>query len=75
MIPFYIVCALWLVTLAAWQAREKQNARERMEILKLFRAHNLADYAAQERTTVVPRVTNFIQESMRKANADLVGDD
>lgn len=75
MIPFYVVCALWLVTLASWQVREQYNARERLEILKLFRANDLGDYAAQDRTTVVPRRRNFIQESMGKASADLLGDE
>lgn len=73
MIPYYVVSALWVATLVAWQIREKQNAKERLETLKLFRAQSLSDYTAAER----PRgsQTNFIQSSIQKAYSDMLGDD
>lgn len=73
MIAYYVVSALWLVTLGLWQFREHQNAKERMEMLKLFRAHSLSDYAAQAKES--PRQTNFIQSSIGNAYRDLLGDD
>lgn len=73
MIAFYVVSVLWLVTLAAWQYREKQNAKERMETLKLFRAHSLTEYSTAEK----PRggQTNFMQASINRAYHDADGDD
>lgn len=74
MIPFYVVSALWILTLAAWQVREKQQAAERMETLKLFRAQSLNDYAAAN-APAKPGQPNFIQTSIGRAYADMLGDD
>lgn len=73
MIPFYVVSVLWLLTVCAWVVSEKQNKVERMEILKLYRAHSLTDYTAQAKPT--PRSSNFIQQQIGKAYSDLLGDD
>lgn len=74
MIPFYIVCVLWLATLTAWQVRERHSAIERMEALKLYRAHSLTDYTAQDSKQAV-RTSNFIQKSMKQAYSHLGDDD
>lgn len=73
MIPFYVVCGLWLLTLVAWQVREKHNSRERMEALKLYRAQSLSDYTAQGKTFTGKQ--NFVQTSIERAYKDLYGEE
>lgn len=70
---FYIVVLCWMVTMTVWQYREKQNAVERMEMLKLFRAQSLSDYNAQK--SQLPQPSNFINRGMQKAYDHLLGDD
>lgn len=73
MIPFYVVSALWLVTLAAWMASEKKQSLERMEMLKLFKAHSLTDFNADDSK---PRQRNFIESSIKRAYSEMDdGDD
>lgn len=69
MIAFYIVTFCWMVTMTAWQVREAQHAKERMETLKLFRAHSLADFAAQV-TPEAKRQGNYLKSAIQRAYAD-----
>lgn len=74
MIPFYVVSGLWLVTLGAWMASDRKHASERVELIKLFKAHNLADYTAQEKE--MPKTSNYLKASIKRSyDADLLGDD
>lgn len=73
MTPFYVMCALWLVTLFAWMASEKKHSLERMEMFKLYKANSLTDYTVQEQPR--SRQTNYVQDSIKRAYADLLGDD
>lgn len=59
--------------MTAWQIRESQHAKERMEMLKLYRSQGLADYSAQSKPP--PRSSNFMQQSIGKAYDHLLGDD
>lgn len=75
MIGFYVMSACWMVTILFWQKREAHHGKERMEMLKLFRAHNLSDYSAQE--APVQRQGNFLQTQIKNAytNTHLLGHD
>lgn len=74
MIPlFYVLLACWMVTMFAWLNREKQHAKERMEMLKLFRAESLNHYTAAEAKT--PKKTNFMKDNISRAYEHLLGDD
>lgn len=69
MIPlFYVMLACWMVTMFAWLNRESQHAKERMEMLKLFKAHSLSDFASQQ--TEVKRQGNYLQSAIKRAYAD-----
>lgn len=74
MMPFYVVSVLWLLTGIAWQAREHAHAKERLEMLKLYRANTLTDYTAQATPAKAGR-PNFIQSSIKHAYAEMLGDD
>lgn len=62
----------WLVTMAAWQIREKEHAKERMETLKLFRAQSLSDYTSSAAKSAGTQ--NFVQAAMQRAYAERLGD-
>lgn len=74
MMPFYVVSGLWLVTLAAWVTSDKKHAMERLELIKLFKAHSLTDYTVQEQKA--PKTSNFLKSSIKRAyDTELMGDD
>lgn len=75
MAVFYGMLVCWIVTMFAWQYREKQHAVERLEMLKLYRAQSLTDYSSQSVPT--PSTQNFMKSSIKRAyeNHHLLGDD
>lgn len=74
MIPFYVVCVLWLATFGAWTLSERRHASERMELLKLFKAQSLTDFTVQTKETPKQQ-TNYLQTSITRAYANLRGED
>lgn len=74
MIAYAAFGLVWLATFSAWQFREQQHAKERMEMLKLYRSQSLSEYTDQKQEA--PRPSNFMHKAITKAyNADLLGDD
>lgn len=67
MIPFYVVCGLWVLTVLLWQLQVHTHHRERMQTLKLFKAANLTEFdmAVAKGPNAVQ---NYFQAAMEKAN-------
>lgn len=75
MIPFYIMSAVVVIVLVFWQYREHEHSKQLMELTKLIKSHDLADYAASKQDRPqTPATRNFVRASIERAYTEKYGD-